>query len=68
MFTVTGAFGNLAPSLLGFLYGQVTGSESSSALSDLLSTAVCVGYISSAACFALGALSTPDTAPVDEKN
>jgi len=67
MFTVTGAVGNLAPSILGFLYGQATGtgSESSSALSDLLATAVCAGYVSSAACFALGALSTPKTDPAD---
>jgi hypothetical protein len=51
---------NLSPTILGFLYGRASGvDESSSELLTLLSAAVCFGYISSAACFAMGARSTP---------
>jgi MFS family permease len=49
MFTVTGAFANLAPSAVGVLYGQLgTPVE----LSHILEIGVCFGYLSSAACFA----------------
>ena len=53
MFTLTGALGNLSPSLLGFLYGGATakGLESVDALSDLLEVSVCAGYLLSALCF-----------------
>ena len=55
MFTLTGAIGNLAPSLLGVLYGQATsqGVENQVALSNLLGVAVCSGYLISAVCFFL---------------
>jgi MFS family permease len=55
MFTLTGAVGNLAPSLLGVLYGQATsqGVENQEALSNLLGVAVCGGYLISAVCFFL---------------
>jgi MFS family permease len=54
MFTLTGAIANLAPSVLGYLYGQqeATGSDE---LSSLLAGGVCFGYLSSAVCFALAA-------------
>jgi len=59
LFTLTGAIGNLAPSLLGVLYGQqvsVAGAISKSdVLSTLLANGVCVGYLLSAACFAISA-------------
>jgi hypothetical protein len=61
LFTLTGATANLAPTLLGFLYGQATGVEASSELVDLLATGVCFGYISSAFCFAMSARSPPTT-------
>ena len=53
MFTLTGAVGNLAPSLLGVLYGQATsqGVDNQVALSNLLGVAVCAGYLISAVCF-----------------
>ena len=53
MFTLTGAIGNLAPSLLGLFYGQATsqGLEDKVALSNLLVVAVCGGYLISALCF-----------------
>ena len=55
MFALTGAIGNLAPSLLGVLYGQATsqGVENQVALSNLLGVAVCSGYLISAVCFFL---------------
>lgn len=59
LFTLTGAIGNLTPSLLGFLYGEATGVESNAELADLLTLFVCGCYIASAACFALSAQSTP---------
>ena len=54
MFTLTGAIANLAPSVLGYLYGQqeATGGDE---LSSLLASGVCFGYLSSAVCFALAA-------------
>ena len=60
MFTLTGAIANLAPSALGYLYGQNQGDESSSALSGLLVGGVCTCYLASALCFALAATSRPD--------
>ena len=60
LFTVTGAVGNLAPSLLGFLYASQT-DESSTTLANLLSMGICGGYVSSAACFAVASqCTTPD--------
>ena len=57
LFTVTGAVGNLAPSLLGFLYASQT-DESSTTLANLLSVGICGGYVSSAACFAIASQCT----------
>jgi MFS family permease len=59
MFTLTGGVANLAPTILGYLYGQASGIEESSGLLTLLSAAVCFGYVSSAFCFAMGAKSQP---------
>ena len=59
LFTLTGAIGNLAPSLLGVLYGQqasvADAVNNSSVLSNLLANGVCAGYLLSAACFAVSA-------------
>jgi len=62
MFTLTGAIGNLAPTILGTLYGQATaqGAENGATLSGLLSVGVCAGYILSAACFAFCAQAADD--------
>lgn len=60
LFTLTGGVANLAPSLLGYLYGQASGgSESSDELSSLLAFGVCFGYLSSAFCFGMAAQSSP---------
>lgn len=59
LFTMTGAVANIAPTVLGVLYGQAAGVEASSDLESLLATAVCFGYLSSAVCFALSAQSPP---------
>lgn len=62
IFTLTGAVGNLAPSLLGYLYATMSptlGDESSSTLATLLSVGICGGYISSAACFVIASQCTP---------
>eukprot|EP00547_Thalassionema_nitzschioides_P009833 CAMPEP_0194230030 /NCGR_PEP_ID=MMETSP0156-20130528/44199_1 /TAXON_ID=33649 /ORGANISM="Thalassionema nitzschioides, Strain L26-B" /LENGTH=410 /DNA_ID=CAMNT_0038962603 /DNA_START=121 /DNA_END=1350 /DNA_ORIENTATION=- len=58
LFTLTGAIGNLAPSILGILYGQQTGADvnSSLVLSGLLGNGVCAGYLFSAVCFIVSAL------------
>jgi len=66
MFTLTGAIGNLAPSLLGVLYGQATsqGVENQVALSNLLGVAVCTGYLISAVCFFLSS----QAPTIDESN
>ena len=66
LFTLTGAIGNLAPSLLGVLYGQQTSItdavNNSGVLSNLLANGVCAGYLLSAACFAVSATkSSKDT-------
>lgn len=61
LFTLTGAIANLAPSILGFLYGQSSGGmESSQELSNLLAAAVCFGYLSSAFCFGMASQAVPD--------
>ncbi len=57
LFTLTGAIGNLAPSVLGYIYGQ-SGGANSDDLSALLSSGVCFGYLSSAICFSLAAKSS----------
>ena len=59
LFTLTGAIGNLAPSILGFVYGQAAGIDPSAELADILSVAVCSLYLASAACFAVSSLSVP---------
>ena len=62
IFTLTGAVGNLAPSLLGYLYATMSptlGDESSSTLATLLSVGICGGYISRAACFVIASQCTP---------
>lgn len=62
-FTLTGGLANLAPSLLGYLYGQASGgTESSGELAGLLAFGVCFGYLSSAVCFAIAAQSPPPSA------
>lgn len=61
LFTLTGAIANATPSVLGFWYATASseGSTSSLVLSDFLVGFVCVGYVSSAACFAMAAIATP---------
>lgn len=59
LFTLTGATANFAPTILGYLYGQASSVEASDELMGLLSTAVCTCYLLSAACFAMGAQSSP---------
>jgi MFS family permease len=59
LFTMTGALANLAPTLVGFLYGQAAGVEASPELMTLLSTGVCFCYLSCAFCFAMSAQSPP---------
>lgn len=64
LFTLTGAIGNIAPSVLGVLYGQqvlIAGAiDKSSILSNLLINGVCAGYLLSAACFAVSATKGTD--------
>jgi len=60
LFTLTGAFANIAPSALGSIYGSMSGvggSDSSSILSSLLSSFVGFGYLISAICFIICASS-----------
>lgn len=63
LFTLTGALGNLAPSLLGIVYGQQTSfgeSGNGEILSNLIANAVCAGYLLSAVCFTMSsATKTP---------
>ena len=63
MFTMTGAIGNLAPSVLGFFYAssQASGGESSTELAKLLSIGICGGYVASAVCFAIASQYTPQS-------
>jgi hypothetical protein len=73
LFTLTGAMGNFAPSLLGIVYGQQasisnqilgeggissTGSTNGEILSTLIANAVCAGYLLSAVCFTMSAMAT----------
>ena len=67
MFTLTGALANVAPTLVGYAYGQMVGdssggSSSSGELSGLLSLVVCGCYLSSAVCFYVASTASP-TAP-----
>ena len=69
LFTLTGAFANFAPALVGYIYGQSVGgdaaeqvaaaSASSTELSGLLSAVVCACYLASAFCFYLAASASP---------
>jgi len=61
MFAFTGALGNLAPTMLGFILAANghNSQETPTELTGLLSIAVCGGYISSALCFAMSATSKP---------
>jgi hypothetical protein len=68
LFTLTGAVGNLAPTLLGFLLAKAVGVESSDdALADLLSAGVCFCYIASATCFAVSSLTGPPPASLSQQ-
>ncbi|KAL9185564.1 hypothetical protein ACHAXT_003341 [Thalassiosira profunda] len=56
LFVLTGALGNLAPTVLGWLYGnQITeqSASSSEVLANLLSWGVCAGYLLSSIVFVL---------------
>ena len=71
LFTLTGAIANFAPSILGYLYGQAIAvsnnalavdadaASSSTELSNLLTSAVCFGYIANAFCFSMAANAKP---------
>ena len=65
LFTLTGAVANLAPSAVGFLYGQ---QGTAFQLSQILQASVCFGYLSSALCFALAAQSPPNNNESSKKN
>lgn len=56
LFVLTGALGNLAPTALGWVYGNqvaaASGAESTGALADLLGWGVGAGYLLSAVIFA----------------
>ncbi|KAL7537255.1 hypothetical protein ACHAWF_005705 [Thalassiosira exigua] len=54
LFVLAGALGNLAPALLGWVYGMRTamGGDAAGELADLLSIGVCGGYVVSSALFA----------------
>jgi len=58
LFTLTGAVANLAPSALGYLYSQTQ--STSDELSGLLTSIVGLCYLSSAACFAVASVSSPE--------
>ncbi|KAL7531925.1 hypothetical protein ACHAXR_007622 [Thalassiosira sp. AJA248-18] len=55
LFVLTGAVGNLAPTLLGWIYGNQLTEQSSSSevLANLLSIGVCSGYLLSSIVFAV---------------
>jgi len=57
LFVLTGAFGNLAPTLLGFIYSEQIkeSGASSQILGNLLTWGVCLGYLFSSIFFALSA-------------
>ncbi len=65
LFTLTGAIGNFAPSLLGLFYGQqalAAGSiNNTEILSNLLANGVCAGYLVSSICFAISTTQTTNT-------
>lgn len=63
LFALAGAAGNVAPTLLGTLYGAATGDGGSDdpALRNLLVDFVCGGYVLSAVLFSLSALSPPSS-------
>eukprot|EP00581_Thalassiosira_minuscula_P018738 CAMPEP_0183714106 /NCGR_PEP_ID=MMETSP0737-20130205/8767_1 /TAXON_ID=385413 /ORGANISM="Thalassiosira miniscula, Strain CCMP1093" /LENGTH=526 /DNA_ID=CAMNT_0025943011 /DNA_START=195 /DNA_END=1775 /DNA_ORIENTATION=- len=68
LFVLTGAVGNLAPTLLGWIYGnQITGdsaassSSSSEVLANLLGWGVCTGYFLSAIFFAVSVRASGDS-------
>ena len=62
MFTLTGAIGNLAPTLLGSIYGSMNtiDSDGRSSLELLLGSSVCLGYFLSAIGFVISAVSFND--------
>ena len=71
LFTLSGALGNLAPTVLGILYGSATAATTVEGgnvaiLSNLLGNAVCAGYLLSAVCFTFAAL-TGMTAAMEEE-
>ena len=55
LFTLTGGVANLAPTALGWLYSRQLATDASAQLNDILTTAVCFAYLSSACCFAISA-------------
>ena len=55
MFTLTGALGNLSPSLLGILYSASSSSGDTGELANLLTYFVCGGYLVSSVGFFLAA-------------
>ena len=55
LFTLTGAVANLVPAALGWYYSAGTAGDASSDLSSVLSSIVCLAYMSSAICFAISA-------------
>jgi len=71
LFVLTGAVGNLAPTLLGWIYGnQIDGgsaSSSSEVLANLLGWGVCMGYLLSAIFFAVSVLSDGETLEASSK-
>ena len=73
MFVLTGAVGNLAPSLLGWIYGNQVGelastSSSSEVLADLLGWGVCAGYFLSAVFFAVSVTASGESVAITDKN
>jgi predicted MFS family arabinose efflux permease len=61
LFTITGAFGNLAPAVLGYIYDQQrldSASSSNDELTILLTASVCGCYVLSAIFFGASALSS----------
>lgn len=55
LFTLTGGVANLAPTALGWLYSRQIAMDDAPQLNEILSTAVCFAYLSSAFCFAISA-------------
>jgi len=75
MFTLTGALGNLSPSVLGVLYasavttavGDTGAVESAAALGDLMGVVVCGAYLVSAGLFAASALAPAESQEVEKR-